>query len=245
MVASTQTNLLRFVNAFTEDQLTALQALSVLRLFSAGSSAGAEKTLHSNNFLTSVHRCAHEALMISVWRMYDDNSTTCAGIVGICEYAKKNPQECTWLHSKEGLAEFPRGSAEVTELADQWLAWHKNLPFSKQLLMLRHNYVGHRAMSPVLGKHPTLNIKWSDVSEAIFQAGEFINAFRKLTDNTSVYTQNVYEQSINDGAFTIALAETKHREVVDNPDQNADFTDLWTAIQEADAKQVAENNWNI
>ncbi|MBN9502129.1 MAG: hypothetical protein BGO01_18785 [Armatimonadetes bacterium 55-13] len=121
--------------------MTALQALGLLRLLSA--SSGAVKILDQSPFFAALHRTAHETLVMALWRMFDSDPKT-AGILGVCTHAKKSPQECTWLFSATGKAEFPNGNQEVAARSDKWITWRENLPFTKQLGFLRNQYVGHR-----------------------------------------------------------------------------------------------------
>ena len=239
---STQTTLRRLVDAVGHDHMTALQALSILRLLSA--SQCCPHTIDHNAFLTAVHATANEALIMALWRMFDPDDKN-AGIVGICTYAKKHPHECEWLFSAEGLQRFPDGGAEVQRRADQWLQWREQLPFTDALIKLRHWYVGHRGLKAWLGKAPEISIKWSEIAEALSMTDRLVNDFRQLTDDTTVFHKNIYDQVLNDGSHTLAMCEAHTETCIEDPLKSGRMSKLKQVILAEDKAQIERNQWSL
>jgi AbiU2 len=243
---SSQTNLQespsklrRLVDAVSHDHMTALQALGIVRLLSASAEC-CKRTLDHNDFLRAVHDVAHDTLFMALSRMFDGDNKT-AGIVGICEYAKKHPEECPWLYQRNEA----EGSQGVQALSDRWLTWRKTLPFTHSLTMLRNNHLAHRGMKPWLGQSPEISISWSEITDALHKTDEMVNEFLKGIENSEIMHSSIYEQVIFHGAFTFAAAEANIEESINDPVRRSRRSEIRDCIQRRDKEQITDNKWQL
>lgn len=239
---SGKTTLRRLIDAVSQDHMMALEALSIIRVLSAAKDC--KHAFEHNSFLMAVRTTAHEAMMNALWRMFDSDEKT-AGIVGFCQHAKKHPEECEWLFSPAGKQRFPSGADEVNRLADYWLDWRQDLPMTNALTILRNNFVGHRGLKAWLGKSPTASITWLEVAEALSQTDKLVNDFRNLTDSTTVFHQNIYEQVMSGGSHLLAGFEAYIEAYKAQEINLTRFVEIRQEIRDKDKAQIANNKWAL
>ncbi|CAN1494693.1 HEPN, AbiU2-like [Fimbriimonadaceae bacterium] len=235
------TSLQKLVDAVGEDLMTAMQALALKRLLSASSTC-CKDVLDNNAFVAAINSASHQALFISLWRVFDGDSKN-GGIVGLCRHAKAEPKEFSWLFSSSGQLRHPNGRKVVNDLADKWLDWRLTLPFTKQLERFRHNYIAHRGKKAALGQGPEIKMHWSDIFEALNGIDKMVNEFRVLIDSTTVYHVNIYETVIDEGSFTLAQTQAHLEGRIGNSIDGNRANELKNSIKSAHDDQSKKNSW--
>lgn len=234
--------LMSLISAVNHDHVIALQSLAIVRLVQ--SSVDLAPIVKHGEFLGAVRWSAEEALIMSLWRMFDPDPKS-AGLEGVCQYAAKNPQEFTWLNSAEGKGHFPDSENQIATLCKYWSDWRRNESLTGKITPVRHQFVGHRGLKPALGKSKQVTIFWTDILSALEGTSRFINEFSKFVDDASVIHSHIYDQVVLNGAFVIASAERTRVLGLETSDFEQSVDLLHEEIINSEKTARQRDGWNL